>query len=68
MLERPQQFEQIGRAQNFDESVDIDNAILEMFKDEKIPFFHLKAPSIQDDPFYVAVDVAFEYVQKRSKK
>ena len=39
-----------------------------MFRDEKIPFFQLKAPAIQDDPFYVAVDVAFEYVQKRSKK
>jgi hypothetical protein len=68
MLERPPQFEQTGRAQNFDESINIDNAILEMFRDEEIPFFQLKAPTMQEDPFYVAVDVAFNYVQKRSKK
>ena len=68
MLDRPDIFEQTGRAQNLEDSINIDQAILEMFKDEKIPFFQLKAPTIQEDPFYVAVDVAFKYVQKRSKK
>ena len=39
-----------------------------MFKEEKIPFFQLKSPTIQEDPFYIAVDVAFEYVEKLKKK
>ena len=68
MLERPEQFNQTGRAQGYEQSLNIDIAILDMFRDEKIPFYHLKAPSIKEDPLYVAIDDAFEYVQKRSKK
>ena len=68
MLERPNHFVEKGRAQNYAESLDIDDAILSMFKEEKIPFFQLKSPTIQEDPFYIAVDVAFEYVEKLKKK
>ena len=68
MLERPQQFNQIGRAQDLEQSLDIDNDILEMFKNESIPFFHLKAPDPKQEPFYVAVDVAFDYIEKRKRR
>jgi len=68
MLERPNNFNQIGRAQGLQQSIDIDNAILEMFKNEKLPFFNLKSPSVNEDPFYIAVDVAFKYVQDRQKR
>lgn len=68
MLERPEQFNQTGRAQGYEQSLNIDIAILDMFRDEKIPFYHLKAPSIKEDPLYVAIDDAFEYIQKRKKR
>lgn len=68
MLERPDQFEQTGRAQGYEESLDIDMAILDMFKAEKIPFYNLKSPSIKVDPLYVAIDDAFEYIQKRKRR
>ena len=68
MLERPNNFNQIGRAQDLKGSINIDNAILKMFKDEKIPFFQLKSPTIKEDPLYVAVDVAFDYVAKMHQK
>jgi hypothetical protein len=62
MLDRPKFFEQTGRAQNQEESINIDNAILEMFKNENLPFFYLK--DLTDN----AVDVAFKYIQKRHLK
>jgi len=68
MLERPNNFNQIGRAQDLKGSINIDNAILKMFKDEKIPFFQLKSPTIKEDPLYVAIDVAFDYVAKMHQK
>ena len=68
MLERPEQFNQTGRAQGYEQSLNIDIAILDMFRDEKIPFYHLKAPSIKEDPLYVSIDDAFEYIQKRKKR
>lgn len=68
MLERPDNFEQIGRAQNLEDSINIDQAILEMFRDEEIPFYQLKAPTMEQDPYYIAVDDAFSYVSKRRKR
>ena len=68
MLDRPNQFKQTGRAQNLEESLDIDEAILCMFRDEQIPFYQLKAPSMKEDPFYIAVDDAFQYIQKRKRR
>ena len=68
MLERPNNFNQTGRAQDLDESIDIDNAILEMFRDEKIPFYQLKAPTIKEDPFYIAVDDAYQYVREWTRR
>ena len=68
MLERPDNFEQIGRAQNLEDSINIDQAILEMFRDEKIPFYQLRAPTMEQDPYYIAVDDAFSYVSKRRKR
>lgn len=62
MLDRPKFFKQTGRAQNEKGSRDIDNAILEQFKDLNIPFFYLK--DLTDN----AVDVAFEYVQDRARR
>jgi hypothetical protein len=62
MLDRPKFFNQTGRAQNQEQSIDIDNAILEMFKNENLPFFYLK--DLTDN----AVDVAFKYVQDRAKR
>ena len=62
MLDRPKFFNQTGRAQNQEQSIDIDNAILEMFKKENLPFFYLK--DLTDN----AVDVAFKYVQDRAKR
>jgi len=63
MLDRPQVFTQTGRAQDFEGCVNIDNAILEMFKNENLPFFWLKG--LEDG---TAVDVAFEYVEKRTRR
>ena len=51
-----------------EESLDIDEAILCMFRDEQIPFYQLKAPSIKEDPFYIAVDDAFQYIQERKRR
>ncbi len=62
MLDRPNFFKQTGRAQNEEGSIDIDNAILQQFKDLKLPFFHLK--DLTDN----AVDVAFDYIQDRSRR
>ena len=62
MLDRPKTFDQTGRAQNLNESINIDQAILEMFKNENVPFFWLKG--LEDD----AVDVAFNYIQDRKRR
>ena len=62
MLDRPEVFNQIGRAQDLDGCIAIDNAILEMFNNEQIPFFYLK--DLHDD----AVDVAFQYIERRTKR
>jgi len=62
MLDRPKQFNQTGRAQNLEQSIDIDNAILDQFKKLNIPFFYLK--ELEDK----AVDVAFQYVQDRQRR
>ena len=62
MLDRPDNFEQTGRAQNLEDSINIDQAILEMFKNENIPFFWLKG--LEGD----AVDVAFNYIQDRNRR
>ena len=62
MLDRPNFFKQTGRAQDEEGSIDIDNAILQQFKDLKLPFFHLK--DLTDN----AVDVAFGYIQDRSRR
>ncbi len=60
MLDRPKRrFEQNGRAQDENNSIDIDINIIQQFKDLNIPFFYLK--ELEDK----AVDVAFEYVEKR---
>tara|TARA_B100001057_G_scaffold391566_1_gene399840 strand:- start:14539 stop:15102 length:564 start_codon:yes stop_codon:yes gene_type:complete len=60
MLDRPKKvFIQKGRAQNEEGSIDIDQAILEMFKNEKLPFFWLKG--LEED----AVDIAYKYVAKK---
>ena len=60
MLDRPKKiFNQKGRAQNEEGSIDIDSAILEMFKNEKVPFFWLKG--LEED----AVDIAYKYVAKK---
>jgi len=61
MLDRPNNFNQTGRAQDLEGCIAIDNAILEMFNSEQIPFFYLKGH--HDD----AVDVAFDYLQRRNK-
>lgn len=62
MLDRPDMFNQTGRAQDLDGCIAIDNAILEMFNNEQIPFFYLK--DLHDD----AVDVAFQYIERRTKR
>ena len=63
MLDRPKKvFNQNGRAQNEQGSIDIDNAIIEMFKTEKLPFFWLK--DLEEE----AVDVAYKYVAKKGSK
>lgn len=60
MLDRPKKiFNQKGRAQTEEGSIDIDSAILEMFKNEKVPFFWLKG--LEED----AVDIAYKYVAKK---
>jgi len=60
MLDRPKKiFNQKGRAQTEEGSIDIDGAILEMFKNEKVPFFWLKG--LEED----AVDIAYKYVAKK---
>ena len=62
MLDRPKQFNQTGRAQNLEQSIDIDNAILDQFKNLNIPFFYLK--ELEDK----AVDVAFQYIVDRQRR
>ena len=60
MLDRPKKiFNQKGRAQTEESSIDIDSAILKMFKNEKVPFFWLKG--LEED----AVDIAYKYVAKK---
>ena len=59
MLDRPDNFNQTGRVQDLEGCIAIDNAILEMFNNEQLPFFYLKGH--HDD----AVDVAFEYLERR---
>ena len=61
MLERPNVFIQNGRAQDQQGSVDIDDAIGKQFADLKIPFF--KLPEGEE-----AVEVAYEYVQKKNRR
>lgn len=62
MLDRPKQFNQTGRAQNLEQSIDIDDAILEQFKQLNLPFFYLK--ELED----TAVDVAFQYIVNRQRR
>jgi hypothetical protein len=62
MLDRPSGFTQIGRSIDLAESLNIDEAILQMFKDENLPFFWLKG--LRED----AVDVAYKYVESRKKR
>ena len=59
MLDRPDNFNQTGWAQDLEGCIAIDNAILEMFNNEQLPFFYLKGH--HDD----AVDVAFKYLERR---
>tara|TARA_R110002074_G_scaffold308467_1_gene479266 strand:+ start:1816 stop:2364 length:549 start_codon:yes stop_codon:yes gene_type:complete len=63
MLDRPDTFTQTGRAQDEQGCVSIDHAILELFKDQNLPFFWLKG--LEDGQ---AVNVAFEYVEKRRQR
>ena len=62
MLDRPSGFTQIGRSIDLAESLNIDEAILQMFKDENLPFFWLKG--LRED----ALDVAYKYVESRKKR
>ena len=61
MLERPEVFIQNGRAQNEQGSLDIDDAIEKQFADLNVHFFKLPEGE-------TAVEVAFEYVQKRARR
>ena len=68
MLERPNTFTQTGRSVDLEESLNIDEAIIEMFKEEKVPFFQLRQPDMRIEPLYEAVEVAFEYIDKRKRR
>jgi len=63
MLDRPKKiFNQKGRAQDEQGSINIDNAIIEMFKAEKLPFFWLKG--LEEE----AVNIAFKYIARKGSK
>lgn len=57
----PQKYERIQRSLDLKNALKIDNALYEMFKDYKIPFFHL-------DINKESIDVAYDYVMKRMSK
>jgi hypothetical protein len=62
MLDRPKSFDQSGRAQDLEQSINIDEQILKQFKDLDVPFFHLKG--LEND----AVDMAYRYVLGWTKR
>jgi|TARA_B110000858_G_scaffold114772_1_gene131163 hypothetical protein len=62
MMKRSEKrYDQTGRYQDLDGAVEIDNVMYEMFKNLKIPFFHLEANE-------QSVDVAYTYIKKRLAK
>ena len=56
-----QGYERSTRAQDYEGALKIDEAIYKMFKDYKIPFYHL---DINED----SVNIAYKYVMKRMEK